>query len=187
MLDGTLVFEDSLQRPRHLDVASCDFLYPLEPSLQSIKQTSTRDVRKCYRSKRVSIGAVLAGLDDPAINACVYVHNAEKLVPGSVRLGFWRKIQSQYNANAIVPELVLDEEYVEMVVATTTSIKGMAIGTTRLDSVFDSLQVTVMIPCTGVSVYLLKPNILNRGPKVTSGVPVDAPLIDTFDYSQLQS
>ena len=183
MFDGTLVFEDSLLRPRHLDVASCDFIYPLEPSLQSIKKPSTRDIRRCYRSKRLDIRKFLDELEDPAVNACVYVHNAEKLTLGSVRLGFWRPIQSQYNANALVPELVLDEEYVEMQVSTTSSIQGIAIGTVRLDAVFDSLQVTVMLPCTGVSLYLLNPSARNRGPKVTSGIPVDAPLIDTFDFN----
>lgn len=280
LLFGTLLFSDSMARPEHLDSASVDWAYPIPTTNKPNTIQNTRSVRKCYRSKRIS----LAGLNAtgvPCLNATVFLHNSDKLVPGAVRVYLWRKKQSveylgamtgsswseyaprkyahvstsntpltssvsfitgkeyqidwtvtiapnhgsvdisfggvavmcanpsgivsnkitmsgsaritptttaplivtphddpytgsTFNGNVsfsvtdpydVRPLAVSNEEFMDVVCKTRTVTKGISIASAQVNALFDSMQVVVMQPCSGVSVYV-GPEPENPGPLV---------------------
>lgn len=185
MVFGTLFFSDSMSRPSHLDSRSCDWYYPIQSRVSDHRLADTRDVRICYRSKRVDIRGIFdTGVD--CINAQVFLHNADDLVPGAVRMYLWRKATNATSQEyTITPLRVGTEDFLEMPCMTRTITKGIAIGTVLVDSVFTDMQIVVMQPCSGVSVYF-SPAGISRGPTVGPSSPAftEAPLSDTFDYGE---
>lgn len=69
----------------------------------------------------------------------------------------------------IQPKIVGLEEYLDLFCKTRTVTKGVALGSTQVQGVFSAMQVVVMQPCTGVSVYLA-PAQHNPGPVVGPGI-----------------
>lgn len=280
ILFGTLLFQDSMARPSNLDNATVDWAYPIPLANKPNLIRDTRNVRTCYRSKRISLSKLQAsGLT--GVNATVFLHNTDKLIPGAVRVYLWRAKQSveylggmtgsswnQYeprkyahistsntplasdvsfvtnklyqldwtvdvspnhgsvdivfggvsvmaaNPSEIVsdkitmsgsaritptstsplivtphddpfngstfngnvsfsvtdpydvrPTLAGDEEFIDVVCKTRTVTKGMAIASAQVNAMFESMQVVVMQPCSGVSVYV-GPKPENPGPLV---------------------
>lgn len=184
MLYGTLVFYDAMAKPKNLDSRSCDWTYPIQARSSNYLLSSTREIRHCYRSKRVSIAHMFDSGNIDGINANIFLHNANDLIPGAVRLYLWRPRQTMPDVPYdVFPVQIGDEDFLEMVCHTRTITKGMAIGTVAVDSAFTEFQVVVLQPCSGVSVYL-SPAGLVRGPTVGPSVSVlnEAPLADDFDY-----
>lgn len=283
LLFGTLLFSDSMTRPKHLDNSTVDWAYPIQGVPNPSKLRDTRGVRKCYRSKRISLDAVRAS-GTSSVNTTVFLHNTDKLVPGAVRIYLWRKAQGKeylasmsgsgwaassgsfthttsastplsssntfltgkhyqidWNVNVpanhgsvgivfggvemqatnpanvvtnritasgsarvycatatglvvtpyadpnnssmfngtvsfsvvdpydLRPVLVGNEDFLDMVCTTRSVTKGMAIASTQVDSMFDAMQVVVMQPCSGVSVYVGPPTV-NPGPSIGPGI-----------------
>lgn len=283
ILFGTMVFNDSMARPKHLDNSTVDWSYPIQGVARPNTIRDTRNVRKCYRSKRISLDNVRAS-GTPSLNVSVFLHNTDKLTPGAVRIYLWRRAQGkEYLAgmsgsgwtatdgsyvhtstastalvstnnfaigklyqidwkvdvvpnhgyvkialggtvirtanpanvvtdnitasgsarlycatatglvvtpyvdpnsssmfNGVVSFSVVDpydlrptrvgnEDFLDMTCTTRTVTKGMAIASTQVDAMFDSMQVVVMQPCSGVSVYVGPPTT-NPGPAIGPGI-----------------
>ena len=165
MLYGTLIFSDAMSKPKHLDSESCDWEYPIQARPTNYALQTTRTLRKCYRSKRINIRPVFKDTGIQKINAHVFIHNAENLVQGALRLYFWRPTVPDTDTYDITPTSIGAEDFLELVVRTYTITNGIAIGTVVLDTVFDDIQVVVMQPCSGVSVYFSPPGLM-IGPTV---------------------
>jgi hypothetical protein len=65
----------------------------------------------------------------------------------------------------IQPLQVGSEDFLELVCNTRSVTKGMAVGSASVDAVFSYMQVVVMQPCSGVSIYV-GPAAIDRGPTV---------------------
>lgn len=189
MLYGTLLFQDSLTKPRGLDQKSCDWKYPLQGRKENYGLADTRGIRDCYRSRRISLaGLKTAGIS--SINMQVFAHSAENIIQGAVRLYLWRPYTSVMPTSGydLYPVQVGNEEYIELSCMPRTITKGIAVGTVIANSMFEECQIVVMQPCIGVSLYVSPPGI-TPGPSIGPAIPIsqEQVLTDNFDYNQALS
>lgn len=63
------------------------------------------------------------------------------------------------------PLQIQDKDFLEVECRTRTVTKGVAVGSVQINDVFESAQVVVLQPCTGVSLYM-GPSPNNPGPSV---------------------
>ena len=161
MIEQTLVFAETLTCPTFIDTKSCDFSFPLveRKDLFQLKDTST--VRDCYRSRRIKLSQITHV--DKAIT--VFLHNASDLLAGAVRITLWRTYASCPAIGTLAGTVTYDtktgttpkEVYYEASCTTRSLVRGTAIGTYLVSGVFDAMTVTVMQPCSGIAVHVIKP------------------------------
>ena len=163
----TLFFAESLSRPMLLDSHSCDFRTPLRRRDDLFQLNDTSAVRDCYRSHRVSLDRIKH--TNKAIT--VFLHNADDLAYGAARVTLWRKLSGlSYQGDIGATKIVGDEACFELVCMTRSMMQGTACGTVLVSGEFDSMVVTVLQPCTGITVHVTDPAVTDNSPIPTVGI-----------------
>jgi hypothetical protein len=185
MLYGTLLFQDSMTKPKSLDRKSCDWRYPIQERKEAYGLLDTRAVRACYRSRRISL-ASLKQQGITSINIQVFAHSADNIIPGAVRLYLWRPYVQGTNTTGfdLYPTQVGNEEFIELSCMPRTIVKGIAVGTVLANTMFEECQICILQPCIGVSVYVSPPGI-TTGPSIGPAIPesTEQVLEDSFDFN----
>lgn len=175
MIEQTLVFAESLTKPEFTDLKSCDFTFPLVKRSDLFSLPDTSSVRDCYRSRRIKLDNV-----DSYINKAitVFLHNASDLLYGAVRVTLWQSYALCPSVGDLVGTVVYDsttgtvpnEVYYEAVCTTRSLLRGTAAGTFLVSGSFDSMTVTVMQPCSGISVHITNPMLTEDSSIPTIGL-----------------
>ena len=164
MIEQTLVFAETLTHPTFTDVKSCDFSFPVVKRSDLFRLLDTSDVRDCYRSRRIKLASITH--TNKAIT--VFLHNASDLLPGAVRITLWQSYTTCPSTGTLAGTVTYDaatgqlpkEVYYEACCNTRSLVRGTATGTFLVSGdTFDSMTVTVMQPCSGITVHITKPVI----------------------------
>lgn len=168
MPTDTMVFAESLSRPMQVDVGSCDFSMPLRLRRDFASMLDTSGIRDCYRSRQILLSSV------PHLNKAitVFLHGAGDLVYGCARVTLWRKRVGTplLGDVGITGSVGADDVYTEMSCITRSMLRGVGIGTVTVAGVFDSMTVTVLQPCTGITVHIADPVLSDKSPIPTIGL-----------------
>lgn len=163
----TLFFAESLTAPMLLDSRSCDFRMPLRRRDDLFTIPDTSAVRDCYRSHRLSLAHIVHV--NKAIT--VFLHNADDLAYGAARITLWRKLAGlSYYGDIGATKQVGDEACFELPCMTRSMMQGTACGTAIVSGIFDSLVVTVLQPCTGITIHITDPAVSDDSPIPTVGI-----------------
>lgn len=169
MIEQTLVFAETLTHPVFTDLKSCDFAFPIVKRTDLFKLPDTSTVRDCYRSRRIKLTSI--PYTDKAIT--VFLHNASDLLSGAVRVTLWQAYDQCPATGTLVGTVTYDvtgqlpkEVYYEACCNTRSLVRGTATGTFLVSgNSFDSMTVTVMQPCSGITVHVTHP-VLAEGSSI---------------------
>jgi hypothetical protein len=162
-----MVFAESLNRPMQVDVGSCDFNMPLRTRRDFATLRDTSGIRDCYRSRRI----LLSKIQHTNKAITVFLHGADDLVYGCARVTLFRKRSATPATGDVeITGSAGDDVYVEMSCITRSMVRGAAVGTVVVAGEFDSMSVTVMQPCTGITVHVVDPLLNDKTPIPTVGL-----------------